>query len=268
MSDLATLVYKGFVDGNGISDLGQVPDQYLVQPEFYPGWRGQTTIDGMLVPATQYWTPRGYGTYPWVRGYDVPQGSPEATGTPVQTIDILRVAFNVTHWQGIVLYPYFPTKAISVNGTTIFTQDPAQAAQVLQVSMQMGNDPYYDSLAQSMPDKFQTNVPSGPGQGSPSSAAAGVFLLLPPTKYRFNSCFPGTGGDSSVACQEVPWVQKLRLDIKLLHATPGRYVIALTTMDPNSWLNQEYYLRLGQTYVPSGAWYAPPLMQYIIEVGT
>jgi len=240
MREITDLVWKGFTGEGGITDLRRIDSSYWHQPEFYPGWRGNATIENMLAGGP-YWTPRGYGTYPWIRGYDIPPGAPEAQGTPIDTLDLFRSAFNVTHYQGVILHVYFPTKAIALNGTTIFEQDPAIARAKLDVRLDMSNDSFYDSL-KSDPN-FSTNVPSD---------GLGVFLVLSPTKSVFDS----------------NWVVPLKLSIRILDATPANYVIAFETIDPNAWINQAYYLRYGESYVPSGAWDNPPIMQYILQVTT
>ena len=236
---MSHLLWSGFTGQGGVTHFDAcTPDgrclnkNYWEQPELYPGWHGNTTVQQMI-SGGPYWTPRGYGTYPWVRGFNVTGG----TGTTIQTLDMLHAAFNVTHWQGFGIYLYFPSAAYYTNGSVWFNQDPAAAAKVLSAVLMNSNDTYYDSLRSDA--NFTNALPAG-----------GRFLLLPPTKSYFT---PG-------------WVIPLRLSITVKNITPGQYVIGIGTVDPNAWVAQEYYLRYGELFVPSGTWYSGTLMQYVVDV--
>ena len=247
--DIANKTWNVFVYG-GNFDISSVGPDYWSQPEFFPAWRGEPQVREMLAQS-DYQTPRGYGTYPWVRGWNVPVCSVQGQGRQALTsVDILRTGWNVTHWQGIGLYAAFPQAAYNLNGTVHFNQDPGYAAQRLSFKLSMANDTEYDgwrSNASFVPTQFPADAIDG----------AQYTLLLKPT----NNPVPPYQGFSR------DWVQPLNTALTLKGVQVGdRFVVSLYAVTPSDWAAQQYFWLFGRYWVDSGSIYGGPLMQYIIEV--
>lgn len=230
------LVWNGFFRGDGITDLRLLSQKYWVQPEFFPGWRGQDTIRGMLSDDGTYWTPRGYGAYPSIRGYNIPLSR---VGTPIETLDLLRTAFNTSHYQGLGLFVYFPDCALAINRSVIFCQDPNVVSKMFRVTFKTNSHQMYLDLKASY--DFEDTVPPG-----------GIFVVLPPTRASFTS----------------DWVVPIQLLIEATGSVPpGKYVFSIGMVDPAPFVTERYYLTYGESFVKSGSWLTPPLFQYILQVG-
>lgn len=251
---VAMAVWNGFIGKGGITDLSSVSSDYWMQPEFFPGWNGSVTVNNMLASGP-YWTPYGYGSYPFIQAWNLSTTSPQGKGTPFETFTLLHSAFNVSTYQGFGIVTNFPSHAYSQNGSVVFSQDPSYASQHIRVSIDTPNDTYYTYLYENSP-YFQTNLPNN-----------ARFVVMSPTKYSF---VPSGSYQPS-------WVIPIRLQITLNSIQPGNYVVTIVTFNPNSWLVDQYSgpsgLSLGYPgtgvltpFVPSGGWYNSALVQYIIEV--
>jgi len=249
--DVANLTFWTMIRG-GKLDLGRIPDAYWKQPEFYPSWRWEDTVRSMQASGP-FWTPYGFGSYPGTIAFNV---SSEAAGGSVVVVDAyayFRASWNVSTWQGVVLYAAYPTEARAANGSVVFRQDPARAREAVSMAFMSGNDTRYDAL-RSM-DGFLTNVPLG-----------GRFILLGPTRQNFTA--DGPTADCEICA---PWVVRLQMRLTIRSDMPGSYVIAVMSMNPGDWINEQFgsptgTYRIGSYYVPSGDWHGDPVVQLVVQV--
>lgn len=249
--DVANTTFWGMINGGNVN-LGALPATYWQQPEFYPSWRWESTVRNMTVQDSAWWTPYGFGMYPGITAFNISQAA--AGGKPVvlDAFAFFHADFNVSTWQGVDVYPTFPTDAISANGSTVFTQDPAQARAAIALSIQTANDSRYDALRTQ--SGFSTNLPLD-----------GRFFLLGPTHDNL------TTGPTQDCALCSPWTVRLDIRFTVSTAQKGSYVVALATMNPGAWVNEQFgsptgTYRIGSYYVASGDWHGGYLLQMILSV--
>ena len=244
---VANHTYQSFLTG-GTWDISSVTSDYWLQPEFYPSWRED--IPGKMLTPGPYHTPQGFGMYPWIRAWTVPACSAAAQGQ--QSLDgtfLLHAGWGVDNWQGFGMYAFFPDAAINLNGTVHFSQDPAYAAQHVNLTVTAAEDDYYTGTLAKNKSFQPVSYPSNAIPGS------GRAIVLGPTD---NLVFPGFHKD---------WAQTVVLSVRLAGVQPGdRFVIDLYGADMNSWLGDRYYVRYGDYFNTDGTLYGGPWAQYIFEV--
>jgi len=241
--NIAQLIYEGKV-----TDYARIGLQYYMQPEFYPAWFG-------LVDQTyshnnpKYWTPEGYGCYPTIKEASVPKGKSITVNT------YFRTAFATEAYQGIILKPVFPDKAVDLKGSKIFDQ-PENAENYLSAKITNEDNAIYESFKdQLMYDNVDENE---------------WFAILKPTYQRI------LNEDDTITEEGFPsdWVRILELQIDIAPDTPsGFYVVAIDVEIPCFDINQEFYYSqeheyYGGLYRPAGSIHktSTPHFQVILKV--
>ncbi|MDO8427966.1 MAG: hypothetical protein Q7S92_02020 [Candidatus Diapherotrites archaeon] len=94
-SEIAYLLANGQYFG-----IGQLEEEYYLQPEFYPNFKEQA-LQYWAKPNADYWGVTGYGTYP-AEQWDILylNGRKEFTA-----VVFLHTGWNVQTWQGLKLVP-------------------------------------------------------------------------------------------------------------------------------------------------------------------
>lgn len=135
---IAQLVYQG-----KITDYNRIGEEYWKQPEFYPSWF-KTVVNTSYVKPEDYigmWTPEGYGCYPTIKEITLKN----SRGKTIVVDTYLRTAFDTNSYQGIIVRPYLPDKAVGILGGTLFEQ-PNDADKYISLKILNEDDKLYESL--------------------------------------------------------------------------------------------------------------------------
>ncbi len=234
-----------------------VASQYWLQPEFYPGWSNKT-LAIQRQPPKPTWTPFGWGFYNGIASLNISRDGPEAERGYVDMYTLFYSGWGTDTWQGLHLYPNYPTTLYRTDG------QPAKDASGSIVVQNPTEVPFSVSITNPSNELYMRLITDGIARRDPEGDVitiklnderrpGGQFFLLPPSHPRLTP----------------DWARLLRIRISFNDLRPGVWFFSLEGANPSFEVNQEHSLIYGQFYVPSGSWLvtrAMPAFQGVLIV--
>jgi len=242
---ISKLVYDG-----KITDYSRLSAEYWKQPEFYSAWF-DIYENRYLNFDERRWTPEGYGCYPTIK-----EVATNVKNDKIVVNTYFRTGFDVNSYQGLVVKPYLPDKAVNILGNKVFDQ-PKNADKYLSVKILNPDDEIFTGFKN---DLLSCNV-----------GEEGWMVILKPTHLILRDKYGDKLGESGFPDD---WVRIVELEITIAADTPaGDYVVALDVEPPCFDINQEYYFSTeheyyGSLYYPSGYFFRTgrPHFQVILKI--
>lgn len=230
---IAQLVYQG-----KITDYDRLDENYWKQPEFYPGWF-KSVVNSSYVKPEEWvgmWTPEGYGCYPTIKEITLKN----SRGKSVVINTYFRTAFDTNSYQGLIIRPYFPDKAVGILGGTLFEQ-PDNVERYISLNILNEDDKMYNSFKNML--------------ASDNVGENDYFTILKPTHKIIRDKYGNKIGETGFPDD---WVRILQIELNIAEDTPaGQYVVAIKIDKPCDAINQEFYYSkehdyYGLDYFPGG----------------
>lgn len=222
-ADMGDVSDRVFRNAQGFVTLGNIPEAYWKNPEFYPGWSEAHFDEVYTTDRGDIVTPIGFGAYPSLTQVATTPREGHWTFT-----FFLKDGWGLTHWQGMVLSLEIPEVALKANlqeplldasGNPV-TQDVTTAAS-MNPALTIPNDPVYEAASSEL------LVPLGADQR---------LLILEPNYPSF----------------ETAWVHRVTVDVDLSQLPQGTWFFLVRAGTPSAEIGELYFYEYGNFYQPSG----------------